>query len=269
MTKKKLKEFDAWFKDEIERVIESSDILMPENDIAQIFKKLKSFVKAHPEFQVEKSEYSAHKEIVKKVDIAHYNRLLCRITLYFDLSEKYNNGFVEFFNSKNCHMGYTLRLNVIYSYLDFLVQYSEAFQKMLNLRKKVEDEKIKKERINTMQIGSTETWISNLMIDTTYPYKLKKSIGSRLTLCVKMTDREQIQIPILKKSFQKTIPQILETIKQYKDFIKKSKTKGVLIDCIFSNKDLVKDSKIKGVTINHIYLNDDVAWENTKSSVKK
>jgi len=47
-------------------------------------------------------------------------------------------------------------------------------------------------------------------------------------LVIKITGKQQLEIPLYDKSFQKIVPKILDTIKPYEELIKKSEIKVLI-----------------------------------------
>jgi len=88
-----------------------------------------------------------------------------------------------------------------------------------------EQELIKQDRIRKLQVNSAEEWVKNLMTNSNYPYKIFRVNDIKLLLIVKISGKQQLEIPVYFKSFQKSIPQILETIQQYENVINNSQIK--------------------------------------------
>jgi len=130
------------------------------------------------------------------------------------------------------------RLNFVYRFLDFWVQHKENYKQLDKLlkeaikeewemNKRKEQEVMKQKRIQELSMNSCETWLKELMKESEYPYRIEKE-QKKLLLKVRVTKKQQIEIPVYYKSFQKIIPQIMETIKQSEEFLTQNKIKVLI-----------------------------------------
>jgi len=230
-------EFDQWFKKEME-LLQSTppDYHATQNQIAKLYHDLDNFVKTHSKFR--KTEYKSKSQII--VEIKNKFCYGCEVHFLLDwqgmltnqlklvfLGDELSSFHQQF--SKNC----SYHLNVVYRYLALLAGLSKKFSQLSNLEKEakqeIENEEVKQERIRQLQGRSAEEWIKSFMNNTIYPYFIEH-FAAKFVVHVKINAQLHLSIPILKKSFQKSVPLILETIKQYEEF----KIKGVIVKTLSS-----------------------------------
>jgi hypothetical protein len=234
---KAITEFDDWFKNTIRASIKSTtrDTLVLKNHVAQLHLDLKAFAKKYPQFSEDGFKSRTEVGIEIKNDLGYG----CYIHFFYDEPGKFSNKVTMAFCTKNWHSEFSNinvsnRINLVYRYLAFLVKQLSKFNQLSEMKKDAENEKIKQDRIRELQTKSVEDWMTTLMSNSVYPYRIEHS-KAKLKLLVKI-GQQQLSIPIYKKTFQKTVPHILETIKQYEDFIKESKIKGILVFDVPSSK---------------------------------
>jgi len=232
---KALKEFDEWYCKKVDSLVSTAtpDNPMLKNHIAQFYQDLDFFVLQHPQFK--KEEYKS--STVRHIELSNDFGYGCDFIFFLNETGGFKTVEIRFLGSAKGNINCADRLSFVYRYLAWLASLSEKFNQLSELKKEAENDRIKKERIRELQTNSAEEWLKNIMKDSIYPYRLEQSTAT-LTLHIKITPSRQICIPILKEKFQKTIPQILETIKQCEDFIKEIKIKGTLINKVSSSKSI-------------------------------
>jgi hypothetical protein len=226
------KEFDQWLKDECERLKEMPENPLYDNNVAQLYSDVKKFGKTYPEYNI--SEYSNHwRKEQKELNLRNKLKYGCQVTFYQNQSKEFENNVDISFDFANGYMSdidCTNRLNMVYSYLDLLEQLSNKFVQLSKLKKEADDEQasinVKERRIKEMQSKSAEDWITILLKNSGYQFRLEKS-SARIVVYVKITPQLQLVVPIMKKNFQETVPDIIQTIKSFENSVKESKIKGV------------------------------------------
>jgi hypothetical protein len=271
-------EFDIWFKAEIKKLLDDSipDILI--YDVQQLYNDLNAFVHLH-HLYFRRSESKSNSSIDFFITHNHFGHG-CHVNLQVDPFGRFNNNVViDFSLSKRslraesapelysglAHINVSDRINVVYNYLDFLSKHVDKFNALLGLKKHVskleievwhaekdakrkaqeeaEIKKAKQVRIRSLQTKSAEEWVLSLMKNSKYPYRIEKTKG-RLILSVKINNKQQLEVPVHFNSFQKEIPFLMDTIKQFEEFI--------------------KERKISGVLVNKVSMSQYITWENDK-----
>jgi hypothetical protein len=226
------KEFNEWFETKIKQTVAASvpDNPIPKNHIAYFREDLKAFIKNNPQFRG--NRYNAGNYTC--FDVINDLGYGCKIKFNF------LNVEINFYSSMGLILSRNIsdRLNVAYSFLNFLLQLSDKFKQLSDMKQDIENEKVKLERIRELESKSSQEWITTLMKNSQYPYRIEQT-KAKILLHVKIAGKLQMSVPIYNKSFQKTIPEILETIKSYEDFIKESKSKGVQINSVPLKKNIV------------------------------
>ncbi|MCL2727261.1 MAG: hypothetical protein FWD56_02620 [Bacteroidales bacterium] len=233
--KNEKEEFEQWFKKEIELLQSIPPAYhATQNQVVKLYHDLKIFTTTHPGFQM--SEQKSKTQI--EVEVKNRYGFGCNVCFYLDyvglISDKlkfvfFGDGIPSIYQHLSLNFSY--HLNIVYHYLALLEQISEKFSKLSKLEKEAkteaENEEIKQDRIKQLQGKSADEWIKSIMNNSVYPYMVEQ-FSDKCVVHVKVNARFQLSIPIFKKNFQKTVPFILETIRQYEEF----KVKGVLVKTI-------------------------------------
>jgi len=255
--------FSQKFKKQISKLDKSTPPDQQENSktAEQIYNDLVDFGKKYPNFQLIDGKRWA------------YTRFSFTTCIQFHENYYYNSGVgltVNFYLKRKTadvisSIGKTIiintphyvevnienRVSIIYHILDLMISNFEEIKQVKDLcqnyldeynneRIKQENERTKKERIKNITEKSIEEWVKKTMQDSGYTYKIVTEKNKSL-LVIKITGKQQLEIPLYDKSFQKIVPKILDTIKPYEELIKKSEIK-VLIGNVspFNNMNWIK-----------------------------
>ena len=93
----------------------------------------------------------------------------------------------------------------------------------------LQDKKLKKEKVQKIETGSAKDWLNYLLKDAGYPFYVEE-FKNKVTLEVKMNEKQVLEMHIFNKQFQTVIPKIMETIKRFEACIKESEIKVSLYD---------------------------------------
>jgi hypothetical protein len=85
----------------------------------------------------------------------------------------------------------------------------------------------KEEKINTIARDSIQTWLKAILNGTPYSYYTEEA-ENKITLCIRLKNQMQLNIPVYYKSFQKIMPELLLTIQQYENTANHSKIKVLI-----------------------------------------
>ncbi|MDR1792571.1 MAG: hypothetical protein LBR36_03910 [Bacteroidales bacterium] len=99
---------------------------------------------------------------------------------------------------------------------------------------KLKAEVEKQEKIVQLSRSSVKTWLKTVMKDSGYQYYMTND-DNKITLSIRMKHGVQLDIPLYFRRFQKQMPDLLQTIKQYENMIANSKNK-VLISNLKANE---------------------------------
>jgi hypothetical protein len=116
---------------------------------------------------------------------------------------------------------------LVYLLFEKAVQIEVEFNK---LKAEVE----KQEKIVQLSRSSVKTWLKTVMKDSGYQYYMTND-DNKITLSIRMKHGVQLDIPLYFRRFQKQMPDLLQTIKQYENMIANSKNK-VLISNLKANE---------------------------------
>jgi len=242
--------FSQKFKKQISKLDKNTPPDQPENSktAEQIYNDLVDFGKKYPNFQVfdhkqfaiTRFSFAAWSQFN---DYYYYNHGI-GLTVNFYLKRK-TAGVISSIDKKiiintpnYVEVNIENRVSIIYHILDLMVhnfeeikQVKDLYQNYLdeykNERIKQENERTKKERIKNITEKSIEEWVKKTMQDSGYTYKIVTEKNNSL-LVIKITGKQQLEIPLYDKSFQKIVPKILDTIKLYEELIKKSEIKVLI-----------------------------------------
>jgi hypothetical protein len=92
----------------------------------------------------------------------------------------------------------------------------------------------KQEKIVQLSRSSVKTWLKTVMKGSGYQYYMTND-DNKITLSIRMNHGVQLDIPLYFRRFQKQMPDLLQTIKQYENLIANSKNK-VLISNLKANE---------------------------------
>lgn len=112
--------------------------------------------------------------------------------------------------------------NLVYQVFEHSGEIEEEF---FALKAKLE----KRAKIADISEKSIETWLAAVLANTGYQYYTTKD-EHKLTLSVKMRHGVQLDIPIYFSKFQKIMPDLLTTIKEYENLIDKNKVKVLILN---------------------------------------
>jgi hypothetical protein len=149
----------------------------------------------------------------------------------------HNEVRVDFFFDKNYLSSITNPLKgwdwtisgagLIYNFLAQL----ENIEKECRTFEAEEERKYKEEerkyKLRSIAQNSIQTWIKAILKDTSYAYYTDVK-NYKITLSIRLKNNMQLNIPIYYKSFQKIIPEILTTIKQYENTVNNGKIKVLI-----------------------------------------
>jgi len=88
----------------------------------------------------------------------------------------------------------------------------------------------KQEKIEDIAKNSIKTWLKAVLQNQPYSFYATES-ENKITLSVKMKNRVQLDIPIYFSSFQKIMPELLNTIQQFEKTANESKIKVLISNC--------------------------------------
>ena len=89
------------------------------------------------------------------------------------------------------------------------------------------DDLTKQAKINEIAKNSTKTWLKAIMQNQPYAYYTTE-YKNKITLSVKLKNRMQLDIPIYFSRFQKIMPELLNTIRQYEKTVNENKIKVLI-----------------------------------------
>jgi len=234
------KEFDTWFYHEAQKVLATATagnqvVKSREQhyqDLQTLNQVLHAFVGKYQLFSGNLySTETINLKIKSERDLYFtVSNNVCGCSIYFEPNGKPKNKIEMFFYCGQYMFSYNISKcfdNVVYPYLDLLASVLKKCNLLSELQKEAKEEEneqreeqIKQDRIKLLQSNSSEEWISSLLKNTAYPYKIVKGHDNKLLLHVKMNGKQHLEIPIYYKSFQKIVPQLLETIQQYENVVK-------------------------------------------------
>jgi hypothetical protein len=110
--------------------------------------------------------------------------------------------------------------NLVYQVFEHSGEIEEEF---FALKSKLE----KEAKIADISEKSIATWLATMLADTGYQYYITKD-EHKLTLSVRMCHGVQLDIPIYFNKFQKIMPDLLATIKEYENLIDNNKVKVLI-----------------------------------------
>jgi len=236
------REFDTWFYHEAQKVLATATagnqvVKSREQhyqDLQTLNQVLHAFVDRYGTFRGNLySTETINLKIKSERDLSFtVSNNLCGCSIYFEPNGKPKNKIEMFFYCGQYMFSYNISKcfdSVVYPYLDLLASILEKCKPLSKLQKEAEEEKnkqreeqIKQDRIKLLQHNSSEEWIKSLLKNTDYSYKIVKGNDNKLLLCIKMNGKQHLEIPIYYKSFQKIVPNLLDTIQQYENIVKNS-----------------------------------------------
>ncbi|MDR3342369.1 MAG: hypothetical protein LBT14_06200 [Treponema sp.] len=80
----------------------------------------------------------------------------------------------------------------------------------------------KREKISTLARDSIKTWITAILQDSPYSYCTEEMV-TKMVLYIQLKNKRQLKIDIQYKSFQETMPELLQTIQQYEHMLNNEK----------------------------------------------
>ena len=250
---KAIEEFQLWFPTQVVSIVGKENVVVRNKyyrmvllrskiesdptEIAQLYQDLKDFEKEHSNFYK-----SGSRNILRFVNPLEYG---FSIGFYLKKNGSFDNKMdvLIHLRTEKLEIKSPDSLNLFRCYFDFLVQQSERFNQLLELKEEadveVENEKIRQEKIREaeelkqkkireIQEKSIEVWIKTVMQDRGYSYKIENK-KTNVLITVKINSKQQLEIPLNHESFQKIIPHVLETIQQYEEFAKKTKVRTSLV----------------------------------------
>jgi hypothetical protein len=120
---------------------------------------------------------------------------------------------------------------------EFAIRDGSAVYNFLSCLEKIEKELLvfaaeveKGEKIRNIAADSVQTWVETLLNGTAYSYYTEETNEHKTTLYIKLKNKMHLNIPIYYKSFQKTIPILLETIQLYEKTVQSGKLKVLIED---------------------------------------
>ena len=114
---------------------------------------------------------------------------------------------------------------------------------------------------------NTEEWIKDLMNNSAYTYAIKREYY-KLFLYIKITGNRYLEIPVYYEYYQKTVPQILESIQQYGNVVKNSQIEAYIRHSLNSaqwlNQIINRNINTSQISINEIIEKKLVIFLNKK-----
>ena len=246
--KKNKEEFDEWLRQQInnlERATETCHYEPTTNRVARKNLRVQTIAQIYPDLKMLHQEFAHFRKTYPQFDTGYFpstdeinDRINNNNSIEFgfrnDLGygcvihcEPYNrqywkNIYFKFWGINADFIVVSPPFSIVLRSFTLLESLSEKFNQLSELKKEAKNEKIKQDRVNALQFQSAEEWVKNVMKESANPYKIEKD-DIKLVLSVKITGNQHLEIPVYYKSFQKIVPQILESIQQYENTVKNSK----------------------------------------------